>query len=57
MVCGECASYLALADDEPSTAILNLAYRFANAHVQCGYMTQGEVLEDADSSQEPLENQ
>ena len=58
MVCGECSSYLALADDEPSTAILSLAYRFANAHVQCGYMTKGEVLEDiVDDSQEPLENQ
>jgi hypothetical protein len=61
MVCGGCSSYLALADDEPSTAILNLAYRFANAHVGCGYMTVGQVIEDdlvtEDSEQEPLENQ
>lgn len=57
MVCGGCASYLSLiSDDEGSTAILNLAYRFANAHVKCGYMTQGEVLEEA-PEQESLEQE
>lgn len=63
MVCGECSSYLALADEEPSTAILNLAYRFANAHVRCGYMTSGTSPEADEmdgepvaSDQEPLEN-
>lgn len=48
MVCGGCSSYLALSDEDSSIAILNLAYRFANAHVKCGYMTEGQSLDAED---------
>lgn len=45
MSCGHCSSHLAVSDDESSTAILSLAFRFAEAHVHCGYMTRGQSTE------------
>ena len=48
MTCGRCESHIAVSIDDPNetTAASSLAMRFANAHVECGYMTKG-VPDDA----------
>lgn len=47
MVCGHCESYFnADAEAEDSSAIWMMMHRFANSHVECGYMTR--VLQEDD---------
>lgn len=42
MVCS-CEGSLILETDEDSESVWLLVFRFANAHVGCGYMTAGDV--------------
>lgn len=47
MVCGACESYFNCdADSDESSAVWMFMHRFANAHVDCGYMTK--VVQDED---------
>lgn len=48
LVCGTCGSLMSLEDESSSESILSLAWRFANAHVDCGYVTPGTSPEAAD---------
>lgn len=41
MVCGQCESYFNCdADSDETSAVWMMMHRFANAHVECGYMTK-----------------
>jgi hypothetical protein len=47
MVCGQCESYFNIdAEEEDKSVLLMMMHRFANAHVECGYMTQ--MVQDDD---------
>lgn len=47
MVCGSCESYFNVdADPDDTSPVWMMMHRFANAHVECGYMTR--VVQDDD---------
>lgn len=52
MVCGACESYFNCdADSDDSSAVWMMMHRFANAHVDCNYMTrvvQDDEIEDSE---------
>lgn len=51
MVCGACESYFNCdAEPEEESAVWMMMHRFANAHVECGYMTRVVQEDDPDSS-------
>lgn len=51
MVCGACESYFNCdADAEEGSAVWMMMHRFANAHVDCGYMTRLGQEDDPESS-------
>ena len=51
MVCGACESYFNCdADSDEASAVWMMMHRFANAHVDCGYMTRNVQEDDPESS-------
>lgn len=55
MVCGSCESYFNCdADAEEASAVWMMMHRFANAHVDCGYMTRVVQEDDPESSASPV---
>lgn len=51
MVCGACDSYFNCdADVDESAPVWMMMHRFANAHVDCGYMTRVVQDDDPESS-------
>ena len=51
MVCGACESYFNCdADSDESSPVWMMMHRFANAHVDCGYMTRNVQEDDPESS-------
>lgn len=53
MVCGSCESYFNIdADPEDTSAVWMMMHRFANAHLECGYMTH--VVQDDDPNSTEL---
>ena len=52
MVCGACESYFNCdVDDDEANALWMMMHRFANAHVECGYMTRIAQEDDPESSE------
>lgn len=55
MVCGACESYFNCdADADEAPAVWMMMHRFANAHVDCGYMTRVVQEDDPESSATPV---
>lgn len=51
MVCGACESYFNCdADSDEASAVWMMMHRFANAHVDCGYMTRVVQEDDPEAS-------
>lgn len=51
MVCGACDSYFNCdADSDESSPVWMMMHRFANAHVDCGYMTRNVQEDDPEAS-------
>lgn len=47
LTCGHCDSYFTM-DSEDEVALWSLVHRFAEAHVECGYMSPSSAVPDSE---------